>query len=245
MDPATKQEFVAVHINHGRDEGWARQAFHDLNNLAIRPNAAISLGMDARDPLTHICREVERKVPFFRDRVNKVRRQLRSTDAEIVTITTLRGACVTLAKGINGVQFGARPVPIAAELVPQIELAAIEWFGALTSRFGPAFENRDQCLAASPTAMAALGAIGHPLVSATNASDRTFRAEELVRSPRNRQLDARQGVGRHCWQVHSKGRVLPGRVEGDCLCSVCGSDGPKLSGVRKGAQPVERRGGLI
>ena len=30
MVPATKQEFIAVYINHGRGDQWARQAFHDL-----------------------------------------------------------------------------------------------------------------------------------------------------------------------------------------------------------------------
>jgi DGQHR domain-containing protein len=181
LDPETKHEFVSVSINHGRDEGWARQAFHDLNTLGVRPNAALSLGMDARDPITHICREVERRVPFFRNRVNKVRRQLRTSDAEVVTITTLRGACVTLAKGINGVQFGARPVPLEKELMPAVEASAIEWFTALTDNFRPAFENRDQSLASSPTAMAALGAIGHPLVQMADPRDRALKVHELVR----------------------------------------------------------------
>ena len=171
---------MAVYINHGRGEAWARQAFHDLNTLGVRPNAALSLGMDARDPITHICREVERRVAFFKGRVNKVRRQLRTNDSEIVTITTLRGACVTLAKGINGVQFGARPVPMEKELIPQVEVAAIDWFTALTDAFGPAFENRDQSLASSPTAMAALGAIGHPLIHITDAQGRAHKARELV-----------------------------------------------------------------
>ena len=105
LEPATKQDFVPVYICHGRDAHWARQAFHDLNTLGVKPNAALSIGMDARDPITKICREVERRVPFFSDRVNKARRQLRGSDLETVTITTLRGACVTLAKGINGVSM--------------------------------------------------------------------------------------------------------------------------------------------
>lgn len=179
--PETKSEFVAVYINHGHDEMWARQAFHDLNTLGVRPNAALSLGMDARDPITKVCREVERQVPFFKDRVNKVRRQLRSTDIEVVTITTLRGACVTLAKGINGVQYGARPVPIDDKL-EAIEAAALDWFGAFTDAFGPALENRAQSLASSPTAMAAIGAIGNPLIHIADPQDRKLKARELLKS---------------------------------------------------------------
>jgi DNA sulfur modification protein DndB len=180
LHPDTKQEFVAIYINHGRDEGWARQAFHDLNTLGVRPNAALSLGMDARDPITKVCREVERQVRFFKNRVNKVRRQLRSSDTEVVTITTLRGACVTLAKGINGIQYGARPVPIPADLAEKVERAAIEWFTAVTEAYGPVLENREKSLASSPTAMAALGAIGHPLINISDPKEREVKTHGLI-----------------------------------------------------------------
>ena len=37
---------------------WAKQAFHDLNLLSVRPNAATAISMDMRDPLTSITRQV-------------------------------------------------------------------------------------------------------------------------------------------------------------------------------------------
>lgn len=61
--------------------------------------------MDARNPLTRACRDVERRIPFFRDRVNKVRRTLKASDTDVVTIAALRGACVTLARGTARVRF--------------------------------------------------------------------------------------------------------------------------------------------
>jgi len=182
LEPETKKEFVAVYINHGRDEGWARQAFHDLNTLAVRPNAALSMGMDARNPITQITREVERRVPFFSGRVNKVRRQLRAGDIEVVTLPTLRGACVTIAKGINGVQYGTRPVPIEESRLPAIEAAAIEWLGAIASEFGHIFENRQKYLMSSPSVMAALGAMGHTLVEIGDAQDRKLKGRELLKT---------------------------------------------------------------
>lgn len=184
LEPATKQDFVPVYICHGKDMYWARQAFHDLNTLGVKPNAALSIAMDARDPITRICREVERRVPFFTDRVNKVRRQLRGSDAEVVTITALRGACVTLAKGINGVQFGARPVPIEAADVAAIEAAAIDWFNALSNAIGPALEDRINKLAASPSVLAAIGAIGHQVVAITDSSARRAKCGQLADSLR-------------------------------------------------------------
>lgn len=160
-DPSTADDFVPIYLCHGKDEHWAQQCFHDLNTLAVRPNAALSIGMDARDPITRICREVERRVPFFSGRVNRNRRQLRTTDTEITTIAALRGACVTLAKGINGVQFGARPVPIDSQALPAIEATALAWFKHLADAIGPALEDRQNSLASSPAVLVALGALGN------------------------------------------------------------------------------------
>jgi DNA sulfur modification protein DndB len=180
IEPSTKQEFVPIYVCHGKDELWARQCFHDLNTLGIRPNAALSIGMDARDPITRVCREVERRVPFLTGRVNKVRRQLRGTDTEITTIAALRGACVTFAKGINGVQYGARPVPMEDADLNAIEARAIEWFEALTAALGPVFEDRENNVTASPAALAALGAVGYPLSYMGNASERLAKCRELA-----------------------------------------------------------------
>lgn len=180
LEPETKNLFVPIYVCHGKDTHWARQAFHDLNALAVRPNAAVSMGMDARDPITKICRELERHVPFFNDRVNKVRRQLRSSDPHVVTLPALRGACVTLAKGIGGVQWGARPVPIDDASLPAIEAAAIDWFSAVVLSVGPAIEDRMHNLASAPAVLAAIGAVGHQLISVADAGARKAKATELA-----------------------------------------------------------------
>jgi DGQHR domain-containing protein len=180
LEPRTKQEFVPVYICHGKDSGWARQSFHDLNTLGVRPNAALSIGMDARDPITRVTREIERKVSFFKDRINKVRRQLRSTDTEVTTIAALRGACVTLAKGITGVQYGARPVPIAEEDISKVEAAAVDWFSALADSIGPILLDRETNLASSPTALAALGAVGNQVLHIEDKEERRLKCRELA-----------------------------------------------------------------
>ena len=163
--PETQADYVAVHVCHGLPKSWARQAFHDLNVLAIRPNSAISVGMDARDPLTAITREVEARVPFFTDRVNKTRRQLRSTDTDVTTITGLRGACATVADGIGGVKHGTRPVRLAGERQALVQEAAVDWWRAVTDVVGSAIEDRENQIACAPAVLAAIGAMGHALVS--------------------------------------------------------------------------------
>ena len=179
-DPATKHEFVAVYICHGKHQLWARQSFHDLNTLGVKPNAALTIGMDARDPITQVSRHVEQKVPFFRNRVNKVRRQLRANDPEVTTIAALRGACVTLAKGIVGVQFGSRPVPINEEDLPAVRSVAVDWLSALSEALGPFMLDRENNIASSPAVLAALGAVGNQALHITDPDARKKKCRELA-----------------------------------------------------------------
>ncbi len=119
-------------------------------------------------------------MPFLMGRVNKVRRQLRGTDTEITTIAALRGACVTFAKGINGVQYGARPVPMDDTDLGTIEARAIEWFDALTAALGPVLEDRENNVTASPAVLAALGAVGHPLSINEDAAGKKWPRHESL-----------------------------------------------------------------
>ncbi len=179
-EPATKQQFVAVYICHGKDQLWARQSFHDLNALGVRPNAALSIGMDARDPITQVSRDVERDVPFFRNRVNKARRQLRTNDPEVTTIAALRGACVTLAKGIVGVQYGARPVPIGEDDLPAVRAAAVDWFSALSEALGQFMLDRENNVTSSPAVLAALGAVGNQALYIGDPDARRTKCRQLA-----------------------------------------------------------------
>jgi DNA sulfur modification protein DndB len=176
----TKNDFVAIVICHGRTIQWARQVFHDLNLLAVKPNAALGLSMDERDPLTQVAREVMDTVAFFKGRVNMKRRQLGNRDKEVATFAALRGACVTLAEGIGGVKHGARPVPIPLEHIPPIRTAAVEWFAAVAKVIGPAMENRSQMLASASSVMAAIGAMGRALVEISDPTERASACSKLV-----------------------------------------------------------------
>ena len=185
LKPETKTDFVPVVICHGRSLEWARQVFHDLNLLAVRPNAAVGIGMDQRDVMTGVARAVEQQVAFFTGRVSKVRRQLRRRDPEVVTITVLRGACVTLAEGIAGVKYGSRPVPVAADHIGKIRKAALIWFNAIATELGSDFENREQTILSTPSVMAALGAVGNPLVGLSDSADHEVECQRLMGSIRD------------------------------------------------------------
>lgn len=179
IEPETGKDFVPVYICHGRDRDWARQCFHDLNVLGIQPNAALTIAMDARDPLTQVTREIEGALPFFKGRVNKVRRQLGKNDHEIVTITALRGACITFAEGIGGIKYGTRPVPVSKERIPDIRKGMTEWMREVTSAIGPAMED-PQSLAVAPAVLAAIGAVGHELQNLPDGPERSVKLRSLI-----------------------------------------------------------------
>lgn len=185
IDQDTKNDFVPVLICHGKTKEWARQVFHDLNLLSVKPNAAVAIGMDQRDPLTHVAREVEQRVPLFTGRVNTVRRQLRAKDKEIVTITALRGACVTLAEGIGGVKYGAKPVHVDEGRIPRITEIAVEWFGAVADLLGPVLEDKVNRVASSAAVFTAIGAMGHVLVAISDPSQRGAKKAQLLEQLRS------------------------------------------------------------
>jgi DNA sulfur modification protein DndB len=155
-------------IHHGRDVEWARQTFHDLNALAVKPNTAVAISMDSRDPVTRIARRVEEEVPFFTGRVNLRRRQLRRNYPEVVTVSVLRTACLTVAFGMSGLQYGLRTPPAEQfeHEVERIERVTVVWLDAVSSALGDelAPERRGTSILPGPAAMAAVGAFGHPLL---------------------------------------------------------------------------------
>jgi DNA sulfur modification protein DndB len=94
---------------------------------------------------------------------------------------------VTLAKGIGGVQYGTRPVLIEKDAVPQLTKVATEWFEGVASVVGSAIENRVKSVASASSVMAAIGAVGHPLVDVLNDSERAKKRAgflELLRQVR-------------------------------------------------------------
>jgi DGQHR domain-containing protein len=189
MEPETKRDMVAVKICHHRDPDWARQVFYDLNVLGVQPSSALAISMDARDPLTSVARDVERQVSFLQGKINKVRRQLKRSDPEIMTITNLRGACVTLAKGISGVKFGTKPVPMESQDVPRVREVAVEWFTAVTDLLGPAMIDRDRTVAAAPPVLAAIGAMANELLAINERALRKRRIQELLEKLRTVQWE--------------------------------------------------------
>ena len=79
-----------------------------------------------------------------------------------------------------GVQYGAKPVPVLDEQLTRIRPVAIEWFTAIADAIGPSIEARDKKLAAAPSILAAIGAVGHELVNIDDPADRRSKMNSLT-----------------------------------------------------------------
>lgn len=167
-------------IHHGVNVRAARQYFHDLNVLAVRPNTSLGLSMDTNDPLMQVVADIE-TLDVLLNRVDKMARQLPRKSSKLVTLQSLRQMIVNIGKGISGVQYGARPAPVDDIDIEALTAVARELVGGFFKRFLPQIADRDNSLAGSGPVLAAVGAMGHAVLRAP-AEDRNRLIEQLLSS---------------------------------------------------------------
>lgn len=179
FSPSTAKQLVDVRICYNRPIEWAKQAFHDLNSLAVRVNSPTALAMDTRDALTSVTRNIAES-PFFKGRVSSDR-QLGKKDTSILTFSGLRAAVVGFYEGAAGFQHGNKPVDVRDPRdLALLELAAKDWFNLLAEKIGPAMEKRTETVAAAPSVLASLGVLGHRASKMEDPAERMEVMKELV-----------------------------------------------------------------
>jgi DNA-sulfur modification-associated len=181
---------LAAIIHHGIDHTVARQYFHDLNVLAVRPNTSLGLSMDTKDPIMRLVSDLETKVPFLLERVEKMARQLPKHSNKVVTLQSLRQMVVNVAKGISGVQYGARPAPVDEIDLNDLKQVATSWVGAYMNTFEREIADRETYLAGAGPVLAAVGAMGQTLLLSA-PDQRPATQERLLDSLR--QVDWKKG----------------------------------------------------
>lgn len=166
-------------VHHGINTSVARQYFHDLNILAVRPNTSLGLAMDTKDPVMQVVADVEANVELLAGRVEKMSRQLPRKSPRLLTLQSLRQMVVDVAKGISGVQYGARPAPVDDVDLRELTAVAITWIDAYFNAFEHEIRDRDRTLAGSGPVLAAVGAMGNELLLA-RAEDREQLQHDLL-----------------------------------------------------------------
>ncbi|PXW25234.1 UNVERIFIED_CONTAM: DndB-like DNA-sulfur modification-associated protein [Williamsia faeni] len=154
---------ISCMVHHGLAVSTARQYFHDLNVLAVRPNTSLGLSMDTKDPVMKVVGDIE-AIPSLQGRVEKQARQLKKNSPKIVTLQSLRQMVVNVAKGISGVQYGARPAPIEEETLPVLKDVCTGWIAAYLNAFNLEIADRENFLAGSGPVLAAVGAMGEKIL---------------------------------------------------------------------------------
>ncbi len=204
VDAETRQKHgifpVPAMIHHGISVKVARQYFHDLNVLAVRPSTSLGLSMDTHDPLVRLIEEVEVSVDFLRGRVDKQARQLRRNSSKVITMQTLRQMIINIARGMSGTQYGARPAPVEDLDLSDLKLVAEDWLTAFFNSFGTQIQDREHYLVSASPVLAAVGAMGNEVLRA-QPSDRSHE--------RNRLLASLQGVD---WRKGERWSGIAGRV---------------------------------
>jgi DNA sulfur modification protein DndB len=163
-EPGLLGRRIAAIVHHGRPVRFARQFFHDLNTLEVKPNAAVAISMDERDPATQIARSVMEEVPQLQGRINLRRRQLRRRDPEVLTISGLRTGIVTTILGEAGLQIGSRPISLPDGVsVEDVEKSVVSLWTAIVEQLEDELEpeRRSEVVVSAPSILAGLGVLAH------------------------------------------------------------------------------------
>jgi len=84
-----------------KSRGQVRQYFTDLNLHAKKVNNSIGLTFETRDPIALITKELENKIPLFRDAINHFSTSLSSKSKNVITINTAYTCTSLIMKGLK------------------------------------------------------------------------------------------------------------------------------------------------
>ncbi len=206
IDRKTLNMMVPITITHGKPPKYARQCFRDRNYYQHRASVGMSMSMDGRDPMIAAIRSLETNVPDgFKKKISWKGRQIPAGGGYIAAASYLRTAMLCFAHGIAGIQLktGDLPKGIAEE---EFNRRATIWFGRLVQKTGSYMVNRKEFVTSSPAIWAALGALGHPLISA-DPDDVDKLSNQLIDNINN--ID--WSVGDHWVGIAIKASAKPGK----------------------------------
>lgn len=124
---------------------------------------------------------------------------------------TLRQMVVNVAKGIAGIQYGARPVPVDGIDLDEVGEVSIDWFTAFFDSFRPELNDRENYLITSSPILSAIGAMGNTLLN-TPAHSRPDLTRRMLGELKT--VDWRKGAH---WQG------IAGRFSGKGIFTVSGT----------------------
>ncbi|MEU7142636.1 hypothetical protein ABZ942_24535 [Nocardia sp. NPDC046473] len=185
---------VCVEIYHGISLTAARQIFHDRNLLGVIPNKNVALNSDSNDAATSITFGLMDRVIVpsavtgenvpLKTVVSTNKRQLKISDPEWLTLSTLRSFTITAIFGRSGFEktsgaVGVEDLPVGYGKV-DVESAVARVAEALFQWFADEFQNRAATVIAAPAVLAALGAVAHRCMPWSDEPRRSLNELELM-----------------------------------------------------------------
>lgn len=171
---------LAIVVHHGVTTETARQYFHDLNILAVKPNTSLGLAMDTKDPLMRVVQNLEIKIPALNGRVEKSARQLSKRNTKLMTIQSLRQIVVNALHGTAGIQYGAKPAPLTDGTdLDELEEVTLKWLQMYLDTFVGEVSDRERTLAGAAPVLAAVGAMANQLLKAPAWDRERLMREQL------------------------------------------------------------------
>ncbi|MEV7420342.1 DNA sulfur modification protein DndB [Streptomyces sp. NPDC089919] len=171
--------YLSAVVHDDRTPMQARQFFYDLNVLGVKVNSAIALSMDTDDPLMEVVGRLSEEIPFFQGKVERISRQIKKNSPKVVKLQDLRQFVVNMVHGIAGVQYGTKPAPIDHVDLADLEALARDWLTDYTDAFAAEITDREGCVAAMGSVLAAVGAMGRRLLEAPAEERAGLRAQML------------------------------------------------------------------
>ncbi|WP_157125019.1 DNA sulfur modification protein DndB [Nocardia pseudovaccinii] len=166
---------VCAEIYHGISLASARQIFHDRNLLGVIPNKNVALNSDSNDAATSITFGLMGRVTVpnaltdeavpLKSLVSTNKRQLKVSDPEWLTLSTLRSFTVTTLFGRPG--FEKTSGAVTVDDLPsgygkeEVESAIARVAEVMFRHFAEQFYNRTETVIAAPAVLAALGGVAH------------------------------------------------------------------------------------
>ncbi|MFZ3594990.1 DNA sulfur modification protein DndB [Streptomyces sp. BH104] len=181
---------VGVEIYHGLPLESAQQIFHDRNLLGVIPNKNVALSSDQLNEATRIANSLLQRMTVadpetgegvaLREMIAVRQRQLKSTDREWMTLSTLRSFVVTAIFGRPGFERTSGSIDELPEGCEreQAEEAIAEVLDLLFDEFAEHFADRPRNVIAAPAVFAGLGAVVHRSMPWASGQQRTL--EELM-----------------------------------------------------------------
>jgi hypothetical protein len=181
QDAASKKTLdqlpLDVQFHFNCDSKWAHHAFNTRNREGVK-QTGLTLGASESDPHMWVVRSLLDANPHLKDFIDVKARQ--GSPARPLTGSALMQFVRCLQVGIIGTQKGKAPTDLEGEELERLRQQSLQWFEALTQALGDNLYS-PACNCSAPQVLAALGALGHDVLRATDPARQRSQEEVLSR----------------------------------------------------------------